>query len=140
LGPRFPCTACEHILYLSGAVFFSSFLYILSSFLSSVTQVSHLQSKGSIDSSATDRLAVILSVAEQIGGNPDDINPAETDAPHFLWLIRDSQLQFKNPPKQEMLKMLQRNEKRQLEGFFKTHDCFPLPRPVDSEDKLKVCY
>lgn len=95
------------------------------------------QSKGSIDSSATDRLGVILSVAEQIGGNLDEIDHSETDCPHFLWLIRDSQLNFKNPPKQEMLKMLQRNEKRQLEGFFKTHDCFPLPRPVDSEAALK---
>jgi hypothetical protein len=46
------------------------------------------QSKGSIDSSAIDRLGVILKVAEQLGGASD----TGTDKPSFVWLIRDHQV------------------------------------------------
>eukprot|EP01125_Pyxidicula_operculata_P018571 TRINITY_DN6608_c1_g2_i1.p1 TRINITY_DN6608_c1_g2~~TRINITY_DN6608_c1_g2_i1.p1 ORF type:complete len:1829 (-),score=575.17 TRINITY_DN6608_c1_g2_i1:19-5268(-) len=92
------------------------------------------QSKGSIDSSATDRLAVILKVAEQIAGE----KLADTDRPRFLWLIRDAQLQFKKTPREEMLSMLDRTERRQLESYFDdNYDCFPLPRPVENEAMLK---
>ena len=36
-----------------------------------------------------------------------------------------------------MLSYLERQEKRQLEEFFQDSDCFPLPRPVDSDSQLK---
>jgi len=55
------------------------------------------QSKGSIDSSATDRLGVILKVAEQISGSKEE----GTDQPFFMWLIRDHQLNFKKNPKKK---------------------------------------
>eukprot|EP01127_Copromyxa_protea_P000366 TRINITY_DN1029_c0_g1_i1.p1 TRINITY_DN1029_c0_g1~~TRINITY_DN1029_c0_g1_i1.p1 ORF type:complete len:1994 (-),score=527.17 TRINITY_DN1029_c0_g1_i1:102-6083(-) len=97
------------------------------------------QSKGSIDSTATDRLGVILQVAEQIGGRESISSPKkETDKPEFLWLIRDHHLSFGGKePKDEMMRMLDRTERRRLEDFFDNYDCFPLPRPVDSDDMLK---
>uniref|UniRef100_A0A6B2KW57 GB1/RHD3-type G domain-containing protein n=1 Tax=Arcella intermedia TaxID=1963864 RepID=A0A6B2KW57_9EUKA len=91
------------------------------------------QSKGSIDSSATDRLAVILQVAEQISGSKSE----DSDQPFFTWLIRDHQLSFKKEPKEEMLGFLDRNEKRQLQNSFVDYTCFPLPRPVETEAMLK---
>lgn len=102
------------------------------------------KSKGSIDSSATDRLGVILQVAEQIGGKESSMaspnsRKSETDKPEFLWLIRDHHLSFGGKePKDEMMRMLDRAERRRLEDFFENYDCFPLPRPVDSDEQLKV--
>lgn len=55
-----------------------------------------------------------------------------------MWLIRDHQLAFKKSPKDEMLSMLERQERRQLEEFFSDSDCFPLPRPVESDSQLRA--
>lgn len=33
--------------------------------------------------------------------------------------------------------MLERSERRLLEDYFEDSDCFPLPRPVESESMLK---
>ena len=74
-----------------------------------------------------------MKVAEQISGT----RATGSDQPNFLWLIRDHQLSFKRSPKEEMLNMLERSEKRQLEEYFANYDCFPLPRPVENDSMLK---
>jgi hypothetical protein len=92
-------------------------------------------------------LGVILQVAEQIGGkesfagSPNTAKKVETDKPEFLWLIRDHHLSFGGKePKDEMMRMLDRTERRRLEEFFENYDCVPLPRPVDSDELLKVYF
>ncbi|PRP76870.1 hypothetical protein PROFUN_13214 [Planoprotostelium fungivorum] len=91
------------------------------------------QTKGSIESSATDRLGVILKVADQIRGG----ETTDTDKPNFLWLIRDHQLAMKKAPKVEMMDKLEKSSRDALQRCFSDYDCVPLPRPVDKDELLK---
>ena len=96
------------------------------------------QTKGAIDSHSTDRLGVILKVAEQLrGGGGGGGGNATTDRPNFLWLIRDHQLKMTGAPRDEMLSKIGDAERSALERCFATNDCFPLPRPVDKESDLQ---
>lgn len=78
-----PFTSYQHILHLSSL----HFIFILKQ----KTEKENKKTKGSIESSATDRLGVILKVAEQIRGGNDSTG-GQTDKPDFLWLIRDRQV------------------------------------------------
>lgn len=119
----------------------------------------HLQSKGSIDSAAVDRLDTILRVAEHIrgrdeagadqaggaaaaadrgegGGAPP--MPAQADSrSSFLWLLRDHHLHMRHEPKEEMLEKLDPGSLRTLRRCFGDYDCAPLPRPVDGDVQLR---
>eukprot|EP01116_Phalansterium_solitarium_P002978 TRINITY_DN1336_c0_g1_i2.p1 TRINITY_DN1336_c0_g1~~TRINITY_DN1336_c0_g1_i2.p1 ORF type:complete len:546 (-),score=208.97 TRINITY_DN1336_c0_g1_i2:375-2012(-) len=97
------------------------------------------QTKGSIDANAIDRLGVILKVAEQLrGGQQQQASGGSSDRPHFLWLIRDQQLQMKKAPRAEMADKLDSAALKALERCFaEPADCMPLPRPVDRDEQLK---
>ena len=89
--------------------------------------------------SATDRLNTILAVAEQmIGVQAGGSSQSSSSKPAFIWVLRDMQLQMKQEPKAEMTEKLEDSQLRKLKRSFREYDCFPLPRPVDSESQLQV--
>jgi hypothetical protein len=90
--------------------------------------------------SATDRLNTILAVAEQMIGVQagSSSQSSSSSKPAFLWVLRDMQLQMKQEPKAEMTGKLEDSQLRKLKRSFREYDCFPLPRPVDSESQLQV--
>jgi hypothetical protein len=52
-------------------------------------------------------------------------------------VLRDIQLQMMKDPKTEMMDKLDTLHIRKMKRAFKDFDCFPLPRPVDSEEQLQ---
>ena len=115
-----------------------SYNWMLSSLALLISNVFLFQSKNSIDASATDRLSTILAVAEQMLGksNSSSIVSSAATRPAFIWILRDMQLQMKQEPKAEMMEKLDDGQLRKLRRNFREFDCFPLPRPVDSEQQL----
>ena len=111
-----------------------SYNWMLSSLTLLISSVFLYQSKSTIDSSATERLSTILAVAEQMLGQDDSVN---TIKPSFVWVLRDIQLQMQHDPKTEMMEKLETGHIRKMKRSFKDFDCFPLPRPVDSEEMLQ---
>lgn len=112
-----------------------SYNWMLSSLTLLISTVFLYQSKSSIDSSATERLSTILAVAEQmLGKDEEHLNSSK---PSFLWVLRDMQLQMSNDPKTEMMEKLETGHIRKMKRSFKDFDCFPLPRPVDTEEALQ---
>ena len=122
------------------------------------------QSKGCIDSSSVDRLAMILRVAEQLkghsgggGGDGGDgggaadaarksaahpnaryaASGAEDSESSFIWLLRDHQLSMKSSPKEEMLEKMDAAALHTIKRCFGDYDCIPLPRPIEDDAKLK---
>ena len=116
-----------------------SYNWMLSSLTLLISSVFLYQSKSTIDSSATERLSTILAVAEQMLGQ-DNGGTSATTKPYFVWVLRDMQLQMHNDPKTEMMEKLETGHIRKMKRSFKEFDCFPLPRPVDTEEGLQeVC-
>jgi len=111
-----------------------SYNWMLSALTLLISTVFLYQSKSSIDSSATERLSTILAVAEQMIGQ----DGAELALkPSFLWVLRDMQLQMAKDPKTEMMEKLETSHIRKMKKSFHDFDCFPLPRPVDTEEALQ---
>lgn len=110
-----------------------SYNWMLSALTVIISNVFLYQSKSTIDSSATDRLSTILAVSEQMMGDESSL----TRKPTFIWVLRDIQLQMMKDPKTEMMDKLDTMHIRKMKRAFKDFDCFPLPRPVDSEEQLQ---
>jgi hypothetical protein len=112
------------------------------------------QTVASIDKAAIERLDMILQLATQVKRTPVQSPAATRNAssggsgggrgggdddrgPHFLWLIRDAQLQMQQSPKEEMLGKLDEGAKKAMQSCFQSYDCAPLPHPVEREEDLR---
>jgi len=60
----------------------------------------------------------------------------KADLPDFMWLLRDHHLTFSGLPKDEMMEKLDPSAVSALESSFAEIECFPLPRPLHSEEKF----
>jgi len=98
------------------------------------------QTTGQIDSHTTERLSVILKVAEQLKGGRDLAQERAghvTDKPHFMWVIRDHHLTMTKDPKSEMVDKMNPKDVKALSASFASYDCHTLPRPVDAQEDLQ---
>jgi hypothetical protein len=98
------------------------------------------QTTGQIDSHTTERLSVILKVAEQLKGGRDLAQERAghvTDKPHFMWVIRDHHLTMAKDPKSEMVDKMHPKDVKALAASFASYDCHTLPRPVDAQEDLQ---
>ena len=77
----------------------------------------------------------IAQVAEQMLGDRDANSLASK--PSFVWVLRDMQLKMQHDPKTEMMEKLETVHIKMMQRSFRDFDCFPLPRPVDTEDELQ---
>lgn len=115
--------------------------WLLSAVTLLAADVCMYQSRGSIEHSQTQRLEMILAIAEQLGRGRSSELPGDQDKQsdgrlsNFFWLLRDAQLRMQRSPKEELHEKLSPSTLQALKRCFSDCDCVPLPRPVhDNQD------
>eukprot|EP00944_MAST-04C_sp_MAST-4C-sp1_P008166 g8166.t1 len=120
-------------------------------------------SRGTIDSSAIDKLSLVVNLTKQIhirstaDGKETDVKELQQYVPSFMWVVRDFTLQLKKmgangrsltsrdylnhalEDQKGMSKdVFKKNSvRRMLRTIFPEKDCVTLVRPIAEEEKLK---
>jgi hypothetical protein len=109
--------------------------WLLSAVAILMSDVFIYQSRGSIEQSQTERLDLLLRIAEQLGRH-QPASPGDKAVASFFWLLRDHQLRLRRSPKDELLSKLDGATIDSLRRCFGEYDCALLPRPVTGDDQL----
>jgi hypothetical protein len=120
-------------------------------------------SRGTIDSSAIDKLSLVVNLTKQIhirstgDGKETDVTELQQYVPAFMWVVRDFTLQLKKmgangrslSPRDYLDHALKDQKgmskdvfkkntvRRMLRSIFPEKDCVTLVRPIAEEEKLK---
>ena len=120
-------------------------------------------SRGTIDSSAIDKLSLVVNLTKQIhirstvDGKETDVKELQQYVPSFMWVVRDFTLQLKKMgangrslTSRDYLDHALKDQKgmskdvfkkntvrRMLRSVFPEKDCVTLVRPIAEEEKLK---
>ncbi|EGR31026.1 hypothetical protein IMG5_118990 [Ichthyophthirius multifiliis] len=114
-------------------------------------------SQGNIDENALNTISLIINLAKdlKIENSSNEKQILSEYFPSFMWILRDFALQMvdqsgqKITPKEYLEKALEQQKgisdnieqknkiRRLLKHYFQDRDCFPLIRPVESEQNLQ---